>query len=155
MNLRQRLTTRLPKRFIRGTSAAHRWVFVRFGGRGTTHAGGRKFLLLTTTGRRTGLPRTWPLLYLDDLALDGRVLVAASNGGHDRDPGWCHNLRAEPNAIVDLGGAVHTVRARFLAGAERAAAFARFVDAYGGYADYAAVTGREIPIVALEPRTGG
>ncbi|MGH9024999.1 MAG: nitroreductase family deazaflavin-dependent oxidoreductase, partial [Acidimicrobiia bacterium] len=118
------------------------------GGRVLNRFRGGKILLLTSTGRRTGNLRTWPLLYLDDG--DGFVVVG-SNGGHDHDPAWCLNLRAEPAASVDVEGKKVAVRARFARGAERAEWWDRFIAAYVGYADYQGATDREIPVVMLEP----
>jgi deazaflavin-dependent oxidoreductase (nitroreductase family) len=117
------------------------------GGRLLNRFRGGRILLLTTTGRRTGTPRTWPLLYLADG--DGYVVVG-SNGGHDHDPAWCLNLRADPAASVEVEGTRIPVRARFVTGTERTAWWGRFVDAYDGYADYERATDREIPVVVLQ-----
>jgi deazaflavin-dependent oxidoreductase (nitroreductase family) len=117
------------------------------GGRLLNSFRGGRILLLTTTGRRTGTARTWPLLYLADG--DGFVVVG-SNGGHDHDPAWCHNLRADPSASVEVEGRRIRVRARFATGTERTAWWDRFVEAYDGYADYERATDREIPVVILE-----
>lgn len=58
-------------------------------------------LLLTTTGRRTGLPRTAALVYAKDD--DGSLVVAASNGGADRPPGWLHNVKADRSVEIQIG----------------------------------------------------
>lgn len=118
------------------------------GGRILNRFRGGRILLLTSKGRRTGQERTWPLLYLDDG--DGFVVVG-SNGGHDHDPAWCLNLRADSAASVEVEGRKVPVRARFATGTERAGWWDRFVAAYDGYADYERATDREIPVVMLEP----
>jgi F420H(2)-dependent quinone reductase len=137
-----------PSWLIRGFSVWHRAVLRLTGGRLVNRFRGGKILLLTTTGRRTGKQRTWPLLYLDDG--DGFVVVG-SNGGHDHDPAWVLNLEANPAATVAIAGRDVPVRARTAQGAERAEWWKRFVAAYEGYADYEQATEREIPVVLLEP----
>ena len=57
-------------------------------------------LLLRTTGRRTGEPRTSALVYAKD---GDRYVVVASNGGSDRPPGWLHNVRAKPDVEIQVG----------------------------------------------------
>lgn len=116
-------------------------------------AGGMTFLLLHTTGARTGRPRTTPLLYVAGGAPAlgaGAVAVAASNGGSPHHPGWLHNLRHAPHAEVTLGRERRRVHAREAAPHERAALWAALDAAYP-YAPYRARAGREIPIVVLEP----
>src|SRR5204862_526488 len=61
---------------------------------------GRDVLLLTTTGAKTGQPRTHPLVYTRD---GDRYLVIASKGGAPTNPAWYHNLRANPEVTVELG----------------------------------------------------
>ncbi|MDG4823637.1 nitroreductase family deazaflavin-dependent oxidoreductase [Asanoa sp. WMMD1127] len=89
--------------------------------------------LLTTRGRRTGLARDNPLLCLPDG--DG-FLVVGSNWGRRSQPAWALNLLAEPAATLTVGGAAVPVRARLLDGAERAAAWARLLAVWPGYAAY-------------------
>jgi F420H(2)-dependent quinone reductase len=137
-----------PTWFIRGFSAWHRGVLWLTGGRFLNRYRGGKILLLTTTGRKTGKKRTWPLLYLDNG--DGFVVVG-SNGGHDHDPAWCLNLRADPAATVEVAHREVAVRARFASGVERAEWWTRLVAANDGYADYERATEREIPVVLLDP----
>jgi deazaflavin-dependent oxidoreductase (nitroreductase family) len=91
----------------------------RITGRKMTFAGlvsGLPVLLLTTTGARTGAPRTQPVLYLREG--EGFVLVA-SNWGQAHNPSWYHNLRANPNAKVTLSGSTHDVIAREVTGPQR------------------------------------
>ena len=112
---------------------------------------GAPICLLTTTGRKTGRPRTVPLLYLPDG--DGLVVVA-SRGGMTTHPAWYLNLLAEPDVVVDLGTARRAMRARPASDEERARVWPRLVDAYEHFASYQRRTPREIPVVILGPRAG-
>jgi len=106
-------------------------------------------LLLDHTGARSGIERTTALLYV----VDGEDLViVASKGGYPKHPAWFHNLKAHPDTMVQVGSERRPVHARVADASERARLWPRVVDAYGGYADYQARTGREIPLVILEPR---
>jgi deazaflavin-dependent oxidoreductase (nitroreductase family) len=84
--------------------ALYRWTAGLIGGR----IAGNPMLLLTTTGRKTGKPRTTPLGYFHDG--DDLVIIAGA-GGSPKEPGWWHNLRANPEAHVQVGGQVLEVRA--------------------------------------------
>jgi len=78
---------------------------------------GMPVLLLTTTGRKTGEPRTSPLMYFPE---GDACVVIASNAGKPQHPAWWLNLRADPRAAVQRGREVARVRAREAAGEERA-----------------------------------
>ena len=125
----------------------HRFMYRMSGGRIGGRVSGVPVLLLRTRGRRTGELRTNPLMYLRD---GDRLLVVASNAAAvDRDPGWLHNLRANPVAEVQLGSEVHPVRAEELGPEERDAWWPRLIDHNPRWAGYAAETDRVIPVVAL------
>ena len=84
------------------------WLYRRTGGR-LMRPWHRRALILTTTGRRSGLPRTVLLQYFPD----GRdMVVVAANGGMPRHPFWYLNLAANPQALVEVGGRTLRVRAR-------------------------------------------
>jgi deazaflavin-dependent oxidoreductase (nitroreductase family) len=106
-------------------------------------------LLLDHVGAKSGVERTSPLLYIED---GPNLVIVASKGGYPSHPAWFHNLRANPEATVQVGSERRPVRARVATPAERARLWPRAVDAYGGYAEYQSRTGREIPLVILEPR---
>ncbi|WP_017537894.1 nitroreductase/quinone reductase family protein [Nocardiopsis halophila] len=114
---------------------------------------GARLLLLTTTGARTGLPRTTPLGYLNDER--GRVVVIASAGGAPDHPAWYRNLRADPRVTVENGPFTYTATATVLQGVERDRVFARAVEADAGWGEYQERAGRTLPVVALEPVAGG
>ena len=110
-------------------------------------------LLLRTTGRRTGRPRTSALVY----ARDGSdYVVVASLGGSDRAPSWFHNLRAETAVEVQVGrrrfSAVATVVERDDADYSRLWRAVNQVNR-GRYDRYQAKTARPIPLVRLTPRS--
>lgn len=108
-----------------------------------------EMLLLTTTGHVSSEEHTVPLLFLRD---GSRLVVIASYGGRPDHPAWYHNLVADPEVTVQIGGKRHPVLARTADTGERAIWWPRVVAAYEGYADYQSRTDRVIPIVFLEPR---
>ena len=106
-------------------------------------------LLLDHVGAKSGTERTSPLLYGRE---GDSYVIVASKGGNVKNPGWYHNLRANPDTTIQVGSRRVPVRARVTEGEERDRLCAKMVDIYGGYADYAKRTDRTIPIVVLEPR---
>jgi deazaflavin-dependent oxidoreductase (nitroreductase family) len=126
----------------------HRWLY-----RGSDGKWGRTFLgssilLLTTTGRKSGRSRTWPLTYLPEGA---RLIVIASNGGQPNHPAWYLNLRANPRVSVQLGDQTHVMIAQTTQGDERARLWSRVIEEYPAYENYQRKTDREIPVVMLRP----
>lgn len=109
---------------------------------------GSPILLLTTTGRKTGRLRTWPLRYLPE---GDRLIVIASNGGQPNHPAWYLNLRANPRVGVQLEDQKSAMLAQTAEGDERARLWSRVVREYPAYADYQRKTDREIPIAILRP----
>jgi len=105
-------------------------------------------LLLTTTGRKSGKRRTSPLLYLAD---GENLLLVASHGGDIHDPAWCHNLRANPQAEVELDGAKREMRAEFLDETERQKVWPALLEMYASYQSYQDATSRKIPVIRLRP----
>ncbi len=106
-------------------------------------------LLLTTVGRKTGLPRTTPLLYVTK---EPGWAVIASYGGDTRHPQWWLNLKANPDAVVQIKSDKIAVRAREAFGEERDQLWLEFVSMYPGYLGYEQRTNRQFPIAVLEPR---
>ena len=78
----------------------HQWLYEVSDGRIGASLMGRPMLLLRTTGRRTGLPRTAALLYVRD---GDAFVVIASKGGAPQHPGWFHNLQATPDVEIQVG----------------------------------------------------
>ena len=108
-------------------------------------------LLLTTLGRKTGRSRVTPLLYLTQ---ESGWAVIASYGGDPRHPQWWLNLRANPNAGVQIKSAKIAVRAREASGEDRDRLWLEFVSMYPGYMGYEQRTNRRFPIAVLEPLEG-
>jgi deazaflavin-dependent oxidoreductase (nitroreductase family) len=106
-------------------------------------------LLITTTGRRSGEPRTAPILYLAD---GPRLVVIGSNAGNERPPAWALNLLANPDAEVQIRGERRRVRARVAEGEERAELWRRMNDQYDGFDGYRERTARDIRLFVLDPR---
>ena len=112
-------------------------------------------LLLTTTGARSGEPRTAPMMYLADAEDPDRVYVFGSNDGRDTDPAWVHNVRAHPSGLtVEIGTRTLTADAEELAEPQRSEIFAIQAERYPAFAKYQAGTARPIPVVALGLRRG-
>lgn len=110
---------------------------------------GRPILLLRTTGRKTGEPRTTPLVYL----VDGEnMVVTASNGGNPRHPAWWLNLERNPEAEVQVRNEKRRVKAEKASGEERERLWRLIVEMYSGYEGYQRTTKREIPVVILRPQ---
>jgi deazaflavin-dependent oxidoreductase (nitroreductase family) len=105
-------------------------------------------LLLTTTGRRSGAARTAPLVYIPDRE---RFVVIGSNAGNVNTPAWALNLRANPHALVEIGGRRTRVRARVVEGEERASLWRRANALYAGFDAYEERTSRDIAVFVLEP----
>ena len=104
-------------------------------------------LLLTTTGRRSGQPRTTPLTFFPD---GENFIVIASYGGGPKHPAWWLNLKREPQAEVEVGPMRHAVRAREAEGEERERLWRRVTTWMPTYAWYQSRTERRIPVVVLE-----
>jgi len=107
-----------------------------------------RFLVLYTTGRRSGESRKTPLSYTTD---GDAYVVIASDGGSPRHPDWYLNLQQDPRAEIDVGGRRHRVQATTVSGDERDRLWRRAVRSYAGYAGYQSRTDREIPVVRLSP----
>lgn len=109
---------------------------------------GTSTLLLTTTGRQSGEPRTSPLIY-------GRhgddYLVVASKGGAPEPPAWYVNLRADPHAEIQVRDQVLRVRARDATPDEKPELWRIMTREWPDYDAYQEKTTREIPVVVLEP----
>jgi deazaflavin-dependent oxidoreductase (nitroreductase family) len=105
------------------------------------------YLLLTTTGRRSGKRHTVPLLYLRE---GPSLAVIASFGGKPRHPDWYWNLRKEPKVGVQVEGERFVAKAREADAVERARLWPRAVAVWPGYAEYQRRTDRQIAIVILD-----
>jgi deazaflavin-dependent oxidoreductase (nitroreductase family) len=127
----------------------HQWLYEVSDGRIGASLMGRPMLLLRTTGRRTGLPRTAALLYVRNGAA---FVVIASKGGAPQHPGWFHNLQATPDVEIQVGRERMSVQASIAQGEERARLWkAADLVNQGQYDIYQSRTSREIPVIVLRP----
>ncbi len=134
---------------VRAALASLVWLYRRSGGR--IH--GRLFrievLLLTHRGRKSGRLITTPIGFGRDG--DGYFLIA-SNGGSDLHPDWYLNLKANPEAKIEIGRQHLRVRAEEVrAGPEKERLYAQLARIYRGYEGYRRRTRREIPVMRLIP----
>jgi deazaflavin-dependent oxidoreductase (nitroreductase family) len=133
---------------IKTWSAMHEFWYRLSGGLIGGRFGRVRMLLLTTTGRKSGRPRTTPLLYLED---DGNLVVIASNGGNPNHPAWWLNLKANTRAEVQVGRERRAVTAEEAEGETRERLWRAVVDVNRGYEGYQRSTSRRIPVVLLRP----
>lgn len=146
-----RLSSSLGARGLRWTGKLNVPLYRASGGRIGGKVGRAPVLLLTTTGRKSGQQRTAPVVYLAD---GDDVVLINTNAGNAKIPAWSLNLRANPDAEVELGRKRHRVRARVAEGEERAELWRKHIDQYAGFDDYKEKLGpdREIAVFVLEPR---
>jgi deazaflavin-dependent oxidoreductase (nitroreductase family) len=119
------------------------------GGRIGGHIAKAPVLLLTTTGRKSGQARTAPVVYLTD---GENMIVIGSNAGHNRTPAWSLNLKANPDAEIEVGRKRRPVRARVAEGDERADLWRKHNEQYSGFDEYESRTDRDIALFVLESR---
>jgi deazaflavin-dependent oxidoreductase (nitroreductase family) len=124
-------------------------VYRLSGGRIGGKVGRGPVLLLTTTGRKSGEARTAPVLYLADA---DRFVVINTNAGNAKTPAWSLNLRANPEAEVEVGRKRFEVRSRLAEGEERADLWRRHMEQYEGWDFYESQLDREVGVFVLEPR---
>jgi len=129
--------------------AAHVRAYRASGGEHGYHWRGTTILLLTTEGRRSGESRTTPLIHRTD---GERWVVVASKGGTPENPSWYENLKANPDATIQVKGDVLKVRASTVEGEERARLWSLMAEVWPAYDEYQAKTEREIPVVVLSLR---
>jgi deazaflavin-dependent oxidoreductase (nitroreductase family) len=110
---------------------------------------GAPLLLLHTVGARSRQPRINPMMYL---AEGDRYLVFASKAGSDSNPDWYWNLRANPDATIEVGDQTIGVHATELTGPERDENYRLQASRYPGFAAYQQKTTRTIPVIALTRR---
>jgi deazaflavin-dependent oxidoreductase (nitroreductase family) len=128
----------------------HTLLFRLTGGRIGGSLNGLPMLLLHHVGAKSGQHRIAPLLYMPE---GDQLVLVASKGGYPKNPGWFHNLKANPDTIVELPkeGKV-PVHASVASSEQRSRLWPKVVKLYSGYADYQESTDREIPLVILNRR---
>src|SRR5918995_7266501 len=132
-------------------SGVHAGVYRATNGKLFGRMGKSPILLLNTVGRKSGKKRTTPLLYV----MDGDdFVVIASKGGAATHPAWYLNLRANPEATVEIGDREVQVEAEVADPEEKTRLWQKMVEMYPAYDDYQRKTEREIPLLLLRPVEG-
>jgi deazaflavin-dependent oxidoreductase (nitroreductase family) len=133
-------------------SGAHAGVYRATGGKLFGRMGKSPIMLLNTVGRKTGRKRTSPLLYV----MDGEdFVIIASKGGAPTHPAWYLNLKANPDATVEVGDREVRVRAEEVDSEEKVRLWQKMIEMYPTYDDYKTKTEREIPLLVLRLVEGG
>ena len=147
-----------------GSTSAGAWFYARtlhhfdrilmrlFGRRSslTKLFAGLEPIWLTTVGAKSGLPRTVPVLGVED---GEKIILIASNWGQNHHPAWYRNLRAHPEVTVSVRGRAAMYVAREAQDEEREACWQKATAYYSGYAAYRRrVRGRQIPVIILTPK---
>jgi deazaflavin-dependent oxidoreductase (nitroreductase family) len=137
---------------LKTMNGIHRALLKISGGRIGWDVSKMPVLELTTTGRKSGQPRS--VMLTSPLQEGSTIVVVASRGGDDEHPAWFLHMRDKPDVEVSLKGAPkQRMRARIASSDERARMWPLVVADHKNYADYQTKTTREIPLVLLEPAT--
>jgi F420H(2)-dependent quinone reductase len=141
---------RLGRVAVRWMAGVNTVAYRLSNGRVAAHVpGGAPICLLTTTGRRSGRPRTVPLLYIAHD--DDRIVVVASHGGMSTHPAWYLNVLADPLVTVDVGSRCRSMTARPASDAERSELWPALTAVYPRFDTYQRRTDRIIPVLILAP----
>lgn len=140
----------VAQRLWRASNTAAVWMYRRTSGKvGGRAKGGSLVLLLTVAGRRSGMPHTVPVAYVER---DGAYYLAATAGGQPKEPQWVRNLRATSTATIEVGRNRRTVSVEVLRGAASDAAWRDVIVAtYPSFGPYEAKSGRRIAVARLSP----
>jgi deazaflavin-dependent oxidoreductase (nitroreductase family) len=139
---------KLFTRVAKVMGAAHIALYRRTGGRIGGRFRGAPCLLLTVTGRKSGQPRTAPLMYGRD---GDDYVIIASKGGMPTSPVWWLNLRSNPTAEIEVDGERRRVTAEEVQGEDRERLWKLMTGIYSSYDAYQRKTSRVIPVVRLHP----
>ncbi len=120
------------------------------GGSSATYGADRPIILLTTTGRKSGLKHTTPVMYRRE---GDRLAVFATKGGAPTSPDWYHNLVANPTVTVEVGAETFDAEASVAEGAEHDRIYALHAQEFPQFGDYQKKTTRQIPVVILERKS--
>jgi deazaflavin-dependent oxidoreductase (nitroreductase family) len=125
---------------------AHGWLYARTGGRAGGQMGGHPVLLLTTTGRNSGLPRRTPVQYE---RIGGDPILVAAGGGAQKSPAWSRNLLSVPRITLQIGTQVWQARALVVGGEERRRLWPLVCEHNPRLEPVQRKAGRELPLVRL------
>ena len=132
----------LQRLFMKGHVSLYRLTGGKVGG-------GEHLLILTTTGRKSGVERDTPLFFFSD---SDHYIVIASNGGAPKHPVWWLNLQSNPQARIQVNSRVIPVTAQQADAEERKRLWAIIAEKYKNFVEYQKRADREIPIIVLTPR---
>ncbi|MGB0387937.1 MAG: nitroreductase family deazaflavin-dependent oxidoreductase [Ardenticatenaceae bacterium] len=138
------LAKQLMKLFIN----THVFLYRLTGGKIGANMRGMSVLLLTTTGRRSGKERTVPLMYIKD---GTNYVIAASNGGQDRHPGWFWNLQSNSQVKIQVEDKVMAAVAEQASPQEKSRLWKQLAQNATFFEEYQQNTTRQIPLVILQP----
>lgn len=140
----------MPSDFLlKSMNTIHRGILTLSGQKLGWRAGGMPVIKLTTTGRRSGQPRT--VMLTSPLQEGDTWVIVASKGGDDEHPAWYLNLLDEPSVTIETGPDVRIrATARVASAAERERMWPKITSVYANYAGYQRRTEREIPLIILE-----
>ena len=124
----------------------HVWLYRSSDGKRASKLAGKDVILLTTSGRKSGLLRTVPVMGFED---GNDRLVVASKGGSPEHPAWFLNLEANPNVTVQVGSEVYRATALITPPEERARLWKKVVSEAPQFGSYEKKTSRVIPVVRL------
>jgi deazaflavin-dependent oxidoreductase (nitroreductase family) len=133
---------------LKSVNAVHRTLFRVSNGKVAGKLGGMPVVELTTTGRKSGEPRT--VMLTIPYEADGSYVLVASKGGDDDHPAWFLNIQTNPEVKVVRGGKDRTVTARIATAEERADIWPKITAKHKNYAGYQTKTEREIPLVLID-----
>ena len=135
---------------LKTMNAVHRAMLAVSGGRVGWNVLNMPVVELTTTGRKSGVPRS--VMLTSPLQEGTTVVVVASRGGDDKPPAWLLNIEAKPEVDVVMNGkAKIPMTARVATPEERSRMWPLVVADHKNYAGYQTKTDRVIPLVLLEP----
>lgn len=144
----QSLRTRIEHELDTRSVPVAVWLYRKTSGR-IAKLWRRRVLVMTTTGRRSGAPRTVPVQYF----VDGPdLVVVAANSGLERPPGWYFNLCATPQAVVEIGSRTVNVRAEELDAEEAEAFWPHVLESAPDYERFPERTGRTPHMFRLVPQ---
>ena len=129
-------------------AGGHVKIYRATGGRILGKAENAPMLLLEHMGRKSGVTRTTPLVYIRD---GDDVLLVASMGGSPRHPAWFLNLREMDETQIQIGSRRERVRPQVLTREEKTGVWDRVVQTWPAYQAYQDRTDREIPVIRLRP----
>jgi len=137
-----------PKGVMKAANGLHVALYRRSRGKFANKVANMPILLITTFGRKSGRQYTNPVVYLED---GQDYLVSATAGGADWDPAWYLNLKARPEAKIQIGDMAFNVQATIAESEERVRLYEKFKAASSNFEKYEKGTSRVLQVIRLTP----